>query len=346
MLRFATNLILAVCTLGVLCPLARAQPRYTVKDLGTLGGEISVARAVNAAGDVVGSSATATSFSHAFLYRNGVMTDLGVPIGSHSDALAVNASGQIVVQSADLDVRSFLYSNGQFTDLGDLGGAITATAINDLGQVTGNAATASFESHAFLYSNGMIQDLGTFGGTSALPRDINNSGQIVGSRGVRDPFTGMIESHGFLYDHGVVQDFGANAGPGAINDLGHFIAGVAGMGPVLNRNGQVTPLQGGRPFALNNNDEVVGDASFSGSLHAVIYEDGSPVDLNTLIPANSGLTLFQAYDINDSGLIVGAAMTALGDTHAFLLTPVPEPAGLTLVLLGVPALFRHRTKKA
>ena len=78
--------------------------------------------------------------------------------------------------------RSFLFSNGQFTDLGDLGRpGITATGINDAGQVVGRATT-SFDTHAFLYSGGTLQDLGTFGGISALPNAINNAGWIVGLR--------------------------------------------------------------------------------------------------------------------------------------------------------------------
>ena len=38
--------------------------------------------------------------------------------------------------------------------------------------------------------------------------------------------------------------------------------------------------------------------------HAFIWENGGPmVDLNTLIPANSGLELEEAFNINDRGEI-------------------------------------------
>ena len=47
-------------------------------DLGTLGGDGSVARAVNASGQVVGDSATADGTSHAFSWTAaGGMIDLG-----------------------------------------------------------------------------------------------------------------------------------------------------------------------------------------------------------------------------------------------------------------------------
>jgi probable HAF family extracellular repeat protein len=49
------------------------------------------------------------------------------------------------------------------------------------------------------------------------------------------------------------------------------------------------------------------------------------IDLNTLIPSGSGLILMQALGINDSGQIVGDAITSAGDQHGFLLTPIaPE----------------------
>jgi probable HAF family extracellular repeat protein len=53
---------------------------------------------------------------------------------------------------------------------------------------------------------------------------------------------------------------------------------------------------------------------------------GSMIDLNTLIAPGSGLVLLQASGINDSGQIVGFAVsTAEGVEHAFLLTPIaPE----------------------
>lgn len=53
---------------------------------------------------------------------------------------------------------------------------------------------------------------------------------------------------------------------------------------------------------------------------AVLFTNSGPVDLDTLIPANSGITLTDARAINDSGQIVAVATTSPGK-HAVLLTP-------------------------
>ncbi len=59
-------------------------------------------------------------------------------------------------------------------------------------------------------------------------------------------------------------------------------------------------------------------------------------DLNTLIPPNSGWILTEARGINDAGQITGTG-TINGETHAFLLTPVPSdstPPVITPTITG------------
>src|SRR2546423_1216978 len=81
--------------------LAAARPAaaqgYTVTDLGTLGGSSSDARAVNLAGQVIGSATLpGDTARHAYLWENGVMRDLGTLGGTASTPCGINASGQIV----------------------------------------------------------------------------------------------------------------------------------------------------------------------------------------------------------------------------------------------------------
>jgi probable HAF family extracellular repeat protein len=57
-------------------------------DLGTLGGNFSVATAINTQGEVVGGSYTVDGPMHAFLWQSGTgMVDLGTLVGDTPAAL-------------------------------------------------------------------------------------------------------------------------------------------------------------------------------------------------------------------------------------------------------------------
>lgn len=70
-------------------------------DLGVLGGDPTSARSINAQGDIVGLSAVSSIQTHAFLWRNGVMSDLTDLIPRElawrlREADGINDRGQIV----------------------------------------------------------------------------------------------------------------------------------------------------------------------------------------------------------------------------------------------------------
>ena len=97
--------------------------RYSVTDLGTLGGVGSLAIGIDASGQVVGSAGTGGNDWHAFLYDGSTMIDLGTLGGQIVRPAASTLDGQVVGGSDltdEVTSRAFLYGSGTMTDLGRL----------------------------------------------------------------------------------------------------------------------------------------------------------------------------------------------------------------------------------
>jgi probable HAF family extracellular repeat protein len=312
---------------------------YTVTDLGTLGGNSTIARAVNSSGQVTGSSNLNATTGHAFLYSGGTLTDIGTLGGSNAIGLGINASGEIAGYStqANGSYRGFVFSNGTMTAIPPLSGDYgTAYAINDFGVVVGNSTAASGIPAGFVFSDGVLTDIGNLGGEDGTTASaINNRGQIVGY---------SYNSHGdflaFVWQNGHMRSLGTLGGPWSqaygINNNG-VITGTAYLSGTLNgphafifRNGVMKDLDkrtGAKQswgFGINSAGVVVGRTQVPGGqfvvFHAFVTVNGKMTDLNTLIPPGSGWVLDEAYSINDAGQITGYGEHN-GQTRGFLLTP-------------------------
>jgi len=187
------------------------------------------------------------------------------------------------------------------TDIPDaLGGTqVNPSYLNNKGQAVGNATLpGDIELHPFLWEKGVFTDLGTFGGTFGAATGLNEVGHVVGMA----TYPGDTILRAFLWKNGVKSDLG-----------------TIGSDPCS------------QAYAINLHGQVVGWSGFScpggnsGSIRAFLSENGGPmVDLNTLIPANSGISLIAASNINDRGEIAGVGLLLNGDTRAFLLIPCEE----------------------
>jgi probable HAF family extracellular repeat protein len=165
-----------------------------VIDLGTMGGEESVATAINDAGQIAGyiskESHAAYAARRAYVYSQGVLIDLGSFGGQMTTPTGINSSGQVVgyAQTPDGEPHAFIYSGKTLQDLGTLPGGSQSLAFgtNDAGLVVGAADTSARVLHAFIYSKGVMQDLNDLipvssGWVLTEARSINESGQIVGN---------------------------------------------------------------------------------------------------------------------------------------------------------------------
>jgi len=193
---------------------AQAAIVYEVIDLGTLGGDESLAYCINDAGQIVGEAMNNKGDSHATLFDPtgaGNNLDLGTLGGRDSWAWSINDVGQIVgyVENSQGDLvfrRATLFDPtgaGNNIDLGTLVGYqySSAISINNAGQIVGEAEDTEGNYRATLFDPtgaGNNIDLNILidpasGWMLISASDINNSGWIVG-QGINP----QGESHAFL----------------------------------------------------------------------------------------------------------------------------------------------------
>jgi probable HAF family extracellular repeat protein len=300
-----------------------------IQDLGTLGGDESVAFVINNKGEAAGFALNATpdpfsifdllffgsssgTQTRAFLWdKKTGMHDLGTLPGSN-DAFggALNERGQVAGWGYTSSTPSpttgvppidpILWDSRGPLDLGSLGGTSgQPIAMNNRGQVVGVSNLPGDQTfHPFLSNNGKkMRDLGTFGGATGEADSVNDAGEVVG---VAD-FPGNQLHDAFLWKKGKKKDLG---------NLGKT----------------------SHAYKVNSRGQIVGGSRINdaGEIHAFLWENGGPmVDLNTLIPAGSPLQLTFGFSMNDRGEIAGTGVPpgctnvdACG--HAYVLIPCDE----------------------
>lgn len=103
-------------------------------------------------------------------------------------------------------------------------------------------------------------------------------------------------------------------------------------------------------YGINDSGQVVGWSQKEGSSNsthrAFLWENGVMYDLNNLISNYPSWSLREAYDINNTGQIVGVGWNSSGQQHGFLLTPIPEASSILVLTSGIVTLgFLRRYKR-
>ena len=209
LVRYAFGIAVLLSLLFTASP-AWAVVRYTVTDLGTLGGATARPGDINNSGQIVGSSKASDGSDRAFLYENGRMTDLGsFPDTSWTCANGINDSGQIVGYSGSyaLGAHGFLYENGELVDIGNLPSLKNCVPrdINSTGVITGYSYESTGNgAHGFIFYDDLQIDIGwpidSYGRRywGVIPNQINASGEIVGH-----VHTAVGRECPFLYSNGL-----------------------------------------------------------------------------------------------------------------------------------------------
>ena len=292
------------------------QSNGQIIDLGTLGGNQSLAATVNNRGQVVGGAANTIpdEFSmfgwgtqtRAFLWQKGTMSDLGTLGGSDAFAIFVNQRGQVAGVAYTNSTPNlatgvptqdpFLWENGKMSDLGSLGGTLSfVNAFNNRGQVAGESNLAGdLTSHPFLWDGKTLKDLGTLGGSFGFATSLDDLGEVGG--GARTPDEVL---HAFLWTNGVMKDLGT------INE------DTCSVVHSMNSHGLLVGTSG--------------DCDRVFEQHGFLSLYGGPlIDLNEFLPHGSDLVITDGETINDRGQIAGTGMLPNGDFHAIVLVPCTE----------------------
>lgn len=203
--------------------------------------------------------------------------------------------------------RPFVWWRGEMRDLGTVAGSEDtpgrAWGLNDRGDVVGFSRTPSGTSQATLWAGpnrgrtGAAVSLGSLGEGNSFSEAlaVNNRRLVVG----RSFGHGSAEC-AFLWD---------------------TRSGMIDLGALGLRNSRATDVNE-RGQVVGYASDVAGFPTF-GSAAEFLWEDGVLLDLNDLVPADSGWDLLAAEAVSNNGLVTGYGRVE-GEIHAFLLVPADD----------------------
>ena len=208
-------------------------PRYELIPLGTSGGPLGSAEAINNNGQIAGWLQLPNGNTHAFIWDTEKgLRDLGTIGGKSSFAYDLNDKGQVVGYADNISGSRHAFVWDQKNGMNELitpeGDSSEAAAINNKGLVAGTYITQDNQHHAFLWdSHAGFKDLGTLYGKASFAKDINEKDQVVG-----DVIAPNGKHHAFLWDkqNNLMTDITGPNGPDSyamgINNKGQVVGNI------------------------------------------------------------------------------------------------------------------------
>jgi probable HAF family extracellular repeat protein len=316
---------------------------YRIIDLGTLGGDTSVATAINDRGHVVGYSTDEDGQTRAFIYYNGRMRNIGSPRGE-SRASDISNRGHVggYFLNNSGSARGFVWRRTEgFTVMEDL-----------VRKGNRNSYVYAVEKNGVAYGQSNNRPVVW---READPRALSSrNGAVFNVSGGRVP-VGELQGDPFSFRPPLRLDNDTGRALG-IND-NREIVGWQSFGG--DRQAVLWRLSASREFVLDreiiggladgpgtdvdfstanaiSHDGIVVGSSLTDDLsvrHAFVWQDGEITDLNEQLEDGDDWLLVSANDINDRGQIVGTGIID-GEEHAFLLEPIEEGPDISVTLNG------------
>lgn len=325
--------------------------------LNPLGGNHSIAYAINDEGVVAGRANLANNINtQGFVWSNGSAIGVGTLGGPHSRLYGLN--NESVAAGWSFGSGAVKWENGTLYDLDSATSGWQFTEANDInengtivGQASNGLAFPSTQTQAVIQRAGVTTFLAPSSGFNAAAMAVNDHDVAVGwSSGGGLGVVGSIWQNGTAstlasLGFGTTQAHDiTNAGliVGESMTASGFSAAVVWEGGQIR---QLQGLQGGNSFAYAANEfgMIVG-SSVAPTLggRAVLWDNDAVIDLNLWLTAadrEAGWVLSSAWDINESGWIVGEAYNGkTGITSAFVMSAVsavPEPRSALTLLAGL-----------
>lgn len=257
--------------------------------------------ALNDDGHIVGIAQISEFTSHAFLWRNGVMTDLDVTTnGSFVQPLGINNSDVVVGEASFTHNyyyrQAWIWQDHAGTPLPPYYDCAyqcysRAVAVNDNNIAVGydvapcGGITNSYKAVRWVNGATPIIVGDTTACLASFAADINASGNIVGKGQTADDYT----MRAFLWKSD---------------------------GTAIDLQKDVPDVVTSEAIAINDNNQVLVKFNFSDYSQYGIWDNGNLFAVNDLLPSNTDWIVHDVFSINNAGHIIGS-----GNKGAFLLAP-------------------------